>query len=103
MGGVAAVLISSACSPRSMANARPGHPWTRKPAALVATLPVIVSPAPVGIGLETGTELLKAAATLLIGGQLTSTLRTLVFVQAMYTISTTWNSHSFARSDVPRR
>ena len=37
-------------------------------------------------GLETGSELLKAAAVVLIGGLVTSSLLTFVFVPAMYTI-----------------
>jgi hypothetical protein len=42
--------------------------------------------APVALGLEAGSELLKAAGIVLIGGLLTSTLLTLLFVPAMYTI-----------------
>jgi hypothetical protein len=41
---------------------------------------------PIAIGLEEGSELLKSAAVVLIGGLLTSTLLTLVFIPAMYTI-----------------
>jgi hypothetical protein len=45
-----------------------------------------VALAPVALGLEAGSELLKAAGIVLIGGLLTSTLLTLLFVPAMYTI-----------------
>src|SRR5581483_1500962 len=41
---------------------------------------------PIASGLEEGSELLKSAAVGLIGGLLTSTLLTLVFVPAMYTV-----------------
>jgi hypothetical protein len=40
----------------------------------------------VASGIEAGSELLKAAAIVLIGGLLTSTVLTLVFVPAMYTV-----------------
>jgi hydrophobic/amphiphilic exporter-1 (mainly G- bacteria), HAE1 family len=59
---------------------------TRLRPILMTTLSVIISLAPVAIGLEAGSELLKAAAIVLIGGLLTSTLLTLVFVPAMYTV-----------------
>jgi hypothetical protein len=47
---------------------------------------VMVALLPVASGLEEGSELLQAAAGVLIGGLLTSTLLALVFVPAMYTI-----------------
>src|SRR5512133_3729992 len=53
---------------------------------LMTTLSIIGALAPVVIGVEEGSELLRAAAVVLIGGLLTSTLLTLVFVPAMYTI-----------------
>jgi HAE1 family hydrophobic/amphiphilic exporter-1 len=52
----------------------------------MTTFSIIASLTPVGLGLEEGSELLKSAAVVLIGGLLTSTLLTLVFVPAMYTI-----------------
>jgi hypothetical protein len=53
---------------------------------LMTSLSVMASLAPVASGIEAGSELLKAAAIVLIGGLLTSTVLTLVFVPAMYTI-----------------
>jgi hydrophobic/amphiphilic exporter-1 (mainly G- bacteria), HAE1 family len=53
---------------------------------LLTTLSVMVSLAPVATGFEAGSELLRAAAIVLIGGLITSTLLTLVFVPAMYTV-----------------
>jgi HAE1 family hydrophobic/amphiphilic exporter-1 len=53
---------------------------------LMTTLSVMASLAPVASGIEAGSELLKAAAIVLIGGLLTSTVLTLVFVPAMYTV-----------------
>ena len=53
---------------------------------LMTSLSVIASLAPVASGIEAGSELLKAAAIVLIGGLLTSTVLTLVFVPAMYTV-----------------
>jgi AcrB/AcrD/AcrF family len=41
---------------------------------------------PIASGLEEGSELLQSVALVLIGGLLTSTLLTLVFVPAMYTV-----------------
>jgi hypothetical protein len=41
---------------------------------------------PIASGLEEGSELLQSVALVLIGGLVTSTLLTLVFVPAMYTI-----------------
>jgi hydrophobic/amphiphilic exporter-1 (mainly G- bacteria), HAE1 family len=59
---------------------------TRLRPILMTTFSIIASLTPVGLGLEEGSELLKSAAVVLIGGLLTSTLLTLVFVPAMYTI-----------------
>jgi len=59
---------------------------TRLRPIIMTTLSVIVSLTPVATGIEAGSELLRAAAVVLIGGLLTSTLLTLVFVPAMYTI-----------------
>jgi hydrophobic/amphiphilic exporter-1 (mainly G- bacteria), HAE1 family len=53
---------------------------------VMTTMSIFASLAPVALGSEAGSELLKAAALVLIGGLLTSTLLTLVFVPAMYTI-----------------
>ncbi|MDG6922789.1 MAG: efflux RND transporter permease subunit, partial [Nitrososphaerota archaeon] len=52
---------------------------------LMTTSSVIMALVPVAIGIEAGSELLKASAIVLIGGLLTSTLLTLLFVPAMYT------------------
>jgi HAE1 family hydrophobic/amphiphilic exporter-1 len=52
----------------------------------MTTLSIIASLIPVGLGIEEGSELLKATAIVLIGGRLISTLLTLVFVSAMDTI-----------------
>jgi HAE1 family hydrophobic/amphiphilic exporter-1 len=59
---------------------------TRLRPIVMTTLSVIFALLPVASGIETGSELLKAAALVLIGGLLTSTLLTLVFVPAMYTV-----------------
>ena len=59
---------------------------TRLRPIIMTTVSVIVALAPVALGLEAGSELLRAAAIVLIGGLITSTLLTLVFVPAMYTI-----------------
>ncbi|MHB8621170.1 MAG: efflux RND transporter permease subunit, partial [Chloroflexota bacterium] len=59
---------------------------TRLRPIVMTTMSVIVALTPVALGLEQGSELLKAAAVVLIGGLITSTLLTLVFVPAMYTI-----------------
>jgi HAE1 family hydrophobic/amphiphilic exporter-1 len=59
---------------------------TRLRPILMTSLSVIFALLPVASGIEQGSELLKAAAIVLIGGLLTSTLLTLVFVPAMYTI-----------------
>jgi hydrophobic/amphiphilic exporter-1 (mainly G- bacteria), HAE1 family len=59
---------------------------TRLRPILMTSLSIIVALAPVAFGAEEGSELLKAAAVVLIGGLTTSTLLTLVVVPAMYTI-----------------
>jgi hydrophobic/amphiphilic exporter-1 (mainly G- bacteria), HAE1 family len=59
---------------------------TRLRPIVMTTMSVIAALAPVALGLEAGSELLKAAAVVLIGGMISSTLLTLVFVPAMYTI-----------------
>jgi HAE1 family hydrophobic/amphiphilic exporter-1 len=59
---------------------------TRLRPIVMTTMSIIVALMPVAAGLEEGSELLKAAAIVLIGGLFTSTLLTLVFVPAMYTI-----------------
>jgi HAE1 family hydrophobic/amphiphilic exporter-1 len=59
---------------------------TRLRPILMTTVSIFVALAPIVLGIEPGSELLKAAAIVLIGGLLTSTLLTLVFVPAMYTI-----------------
>ena len=52
----------------------------------MTTLSIMVALAPIALGIEAGSELLRAAAIVLIGGLTTSTLLTLVFVPAMHTI-----------------
>jgi len=59
---------------------------TRLRPIVMTTLSVMAALLPIASGLEEGSELLKTAAVVLIGGLLTSTLLTLVFVPAMYTI-----------------
>jgi len=59
---------------------------TRLRPIVMTTTSIFAGLAPVGLGLEAGSELLRAAAIVLIGGLLTSTLLTLIFVPAMYTI-----------------
>ncbi len=53
---------------------------------LMTSFSIIIALSPIALGLEEGSELLKAAAIVLIGGLTTSTLLTLVFVPALYTI-----------------
>jgi HAE1 family hydrophobic/amphiphilic exporter-1 len=53
---------------------------------VMTTLSVMAALLPIATGLEEGSELLQSVALVLIGGLLTSTLLTLVFVPAMYTI-----------------
>lgn len=52
----------------------------------MTTLSVMAALLPIASGLEEGSELLQSVALVLIGGLLTSTLLTLVFVPAMYTV-----------------
>ena len=52
----------------------------------MTTFSVMAALLPIASGLEEGSELLQSVALVLIGGLLTSTLLTLVFVPAMYTI-----------------
>jgi hypothetical protein len=52
----------------------------------MTTLSVMAALLPIASGLEEGSELLQSVALVLIGGLVTSTLLTLVFVPAMYTI-----------------
>lgn len=59
---------------------------TRMRPIVMTTMSIIVALAPLALGIEEATELLTAAAVVLIGGLLTSTLLTLVFVPAMYTV-----------------
>jgi len=59
---------------------------TRLRPILMTTLSVMAALLPITTGLEEGSELLKSAAVGLTGGLLTSTLLTLVFVPAMYTV-----------------
>ncbi|MDE3074981.1 MAG: efflux RND transporter permease subunit, partial [Chloroflexota bacterium] len=54
-------------------------PTRLRPIAMT-TMSIIVALAPLAVGIEEGSELLKAAAVVLIGGLITSTLLTLVFV-----------------------
>jgi hydrophobic/amphiphilic exporter-1 (mainly G- bacteria), HAE1 family len=53
---------------------------------IMTTLSVMAALLPIASGLEDGSELLQSVALVLIGGLVTSTLLTLVFVPAMYTI-----------------
>jgi HAE1 family hydrophobic/amphiphilic exporter-1 len=53
---------------------------------VMTTLSVMAALIPIASGLEEGSELLQSVALVLIGGLLTSTLLTLVFVPAMYTL-----------------
>jgi HAE1 family hydrophobic/amphiphilic exporter-1 len=59
---------------------------TRLRPIIMTTLSVMVALIPIASGLEEGSELLQAAAVVLIGGLLTSTLLTLVFLPAMFTV-----------------
>jgi HAE1 family hydrophobic/amphiphilic exporter-1 len=59
---------------------------TRLRPIIMTTLSIMAALLPIASGLEEGSELLKSAAVVLIGGLTTSTLLTLVFVPAMYTI-----------------
>jgi HAE1 family hydrophobic/amphiphilic exporter-1 len=53
---------------------------------VMTTLSVMAALLPIASGLEEGSELLQSVALVLIGGLLTSTLLTLVFVPAMFTV-----------------
>ncbi|HLZ25839.1 MAG TPA: efflux RND transporter permease subunit [Chloroflexota bacterium] len=53
---------------------------------IMTTFSVMAALLPIATGLEEGSELLQSVALVLIGGLVTSTLLTLVFVPAMYTI-----------------
>jgi HAE1 family hydrophobic/amphiphilic exporter-1 len=52
----------------------------------MTTVSVMAALLPIASGLEEGSELLQSVALVLIGGLVTSTLLTLVFVPAMYTV-----------------
>jgi hypothetical protein len=52
----------------------------------MTTLSVMAALLPIATGLEEGSELLQSVALVLIGGLTTSTLLTLIFVPAMYTV-----------------
>jgi HAE1 family hydrophobic/amphiphilic exporter-1 len=52
----------------------------------MTTISVMAALTPIATGVEEGSELLVSVALVLIGGLLTSTLLTLVFVPAMYTV-----------------
>jgi HAE1 family hydrophobic/amphiphilic exporter-1 len=73
---------------------------TRLRPIVMTTMSVMAALLPIASGLEEGSELLKSAAVVLIGGLLTSTLLTLVFVPAMFTIFDDfqhWVQHRFRR------
>src|SRR5205823_3317496 len=53
---------------------------------VMTTLSIMAALLPITTGLEEGSELLQSVGLVLIGGLLTSTLLTLVFVPAMYTL-----------------
>jgi HAE1 family hydrophobic/amphiphilic exporter-1 len=59
---------------------------TRLRPIVMTTVSVIVALLPLAAGLEEASELLTSAAIVLIGGLATSTLLTLVFIPAMYTV-----------------
>jgi hydrophobic/amphiphilic exporter-1 (mainly G- bacteria), HAE1 family len=59
---------------------------TRLRPIVMTTLAIMAALLPIASGIEEGSELLQSVALVLIGGLLTSTLLTLVFVPAMYTI-----------------
>jgi RND family efflux transporter MFP subunit len=59
---------------------------TRLRPIIMTTVSVMAALLPIASGLEEGSELLVSVAVVLIGGLLTSTLLTLVFVPAMYSI-----------------
>ena len=59
---------------------------TRLRPIVMTTVSIIAALLPLAAGVEEASDLLKAAALVLIGGLITSTLLTLLFVPAMYTI-----------------
>ncbi|HEY3061224.1 MAG TPA: efflux RND transporter permease subunit [Chloroflexota bacterium] len=59
---------------------------TRLRPIVMTTISVMAALIPIATGVEEGSELLVSVALVLIGGLLTSTLLTLVFVPAMYTV-----------------
>ncbi len=59
---------------------------TRLRPIVMTTVAVVVALAPLALGVEEASELLTATAVVLIGGLITSTLLTLVFVPAMYSV-----------------
>jgi len=59
---------------------------TRLRPIIMTTISVMAALLPIASGLEEGSDLLRSVAVVLIGGLLTSTLLTLVFVPAMYTV-----------------
>ena len=59
---------------------------TRLRPIVMTTASVMAALLPIVSGVEEGSELLQSVALVLIGGLLTSTLLTLVFVPAMYTV-----------------
>jgi len=59
---------------------------TRLRPIIMTTVSVMAALLPIAAGLEEGSELLVSVAVVLIGGLLTSTLLTLVFVPAMYSL-----------------
>jgi len=59
---------------------------TRLRPIVMTTLSVMAALLPIATGLEEGSELLQSVALVLIGGLTTSTLLTLIFVPAMYTV-----------------
>jgi hydrophobic/amphiphilic exporter-1 (mainly G- bacteria), HAE1 family len=59
---------------------------TRLRPIVMTTVSVMAALLPIVSGVEEGSDLLQSVALVLIGGLLTSTLLTLVFVPAMYTV-----------------
>jgi len=59
---------------------------TRLRPIIMTTMSVMAALLPIASGIEEGSELMQAAAVVLIGGLISSTLLTLVFVPAMFTI-----------------
>ena len=79
---------------------------TRLRPIVMTTVSVMAALLPIASGLEEGSELLVSVAVVLIGGLLTSTLLTLVFVPAMYTIFDDIQAfivRQFQRVSKPRR